>query len=154
MLILVISSGGQRMAIYRSFDVSIEFLAFISFVVCVAAVVAVGMLLGWHIYLILTNQVRLETFALHKILLTLFTRTVQTTIEFYINLEEKSYASSNGVVFKNPFDQGIRKNFRRVFGDVHWLLALLMSNRLPPPPEFPFDIQEYSNYKAPAIYNV
>jgi palmitoyltransferase len=84
-----------------------------SFTVAMAAMVSVGILLSWHLYLCMTNQ---------------------TTIEFYINMEERADAKEMGLVFKNPFDKGWRKNLKRVFGDGSWYSVILLSLRNPPTP--------------------
>lgn len=76
----------------------------ICFTVTISASLSVGILLVWHIYLIATNQ---------------------TTIEFYINMENRSEAKRKGFVYKNPFNEGMRKNFRRVFGDTAWYWYLV-----------------------------
>jgi hypothetical protein len=81
-----------------------------------AALISVGLLGSWHLYLSLTNQ---------------------TTIEFYINMEERSDAKHRGHVFKNPFDKGWRKNLSRVFGNVPIMQALAISLRKPMPEEWP-----------------
>lgn len=86
------------------------------FTLAVSGGVSVSVLLFWHIYLIVTNQ---------------------TTIEFYVNMEERRIARDEGYVFHNPFDEGLRGNLRRVFGDVAWYLALLPSVRPPPEPMYP-----------------
>jgi hypothetical protein len=75
---------------------------------------------------------------------------LQTSIEFYINLDHKyrlaEEQSSNPhlapMVFANPFDEGWRKNIRRVFGDVPWYRDLLPSWREPPQPKYPVDAQD------------
>jgi hypothetical protein len=41
-------------------------------------------------------------------------------VEFYINWDNASQARKMGLTYKNPFDKGLRKNLRRVFGDVPW----------------------------------
>lgn len=87
------------------------------FILGVAASTSVGILLFWHIYLSLSNQ---------------------TTIEFYFNMAERADAKKGGYVYKNPYDQGWRKNLKRVFGDVEWYQALSLSRRPPPPPQYPF----------------
>ena len=81
-----------------------------SYTIALSAGISVSLLGWWHVYLSLTNQ---------------------TTIEFYINMEERSEARAKGVVYKNPFDKGWRKNLLRVFGDVAWYEALWMSLRPP-----------------------
>jgi hypothetical protein len=87
-----------------------------TFTLSVSAEASVGILLIWHIYLCLTNQ---------------------TTIEFYINYDEGRDAKAQGMVYKNPFDVGWRKNLRRVFGDVPLWRAGLLSFRPPVEPEYP-----------------
>jgi palmitoyltransferase len=84
-----------------------------AFTVAVAAMVSVGILLAWHIYLVSTNQ---------------------TTIEFYINMEERADAKEQGFIYTNPFDKGWRKNWKRIFGDGSWYEVILISLRKPPPP--------------------
>ena len=64
-------------------------------------------------------------------------------------MEESRDASSRGEVFKNPFDHGYRKNFRRVFGDDSWLAVVLINFRNPPDPEYPWKIEDYSGYNPP-----
>ena len=88
------------------------------FTITLSGLISVSILLGWHIYLILTNQ---------------------TTIEFYINAADRLEARGTGAVFKNPYDLGWRKNIRRVFGDSPWYLATLPSVRDPPDPMYPFE---------------
>lgn len=83
-----------------------------SYTIALSAGISVNLLGWWHVYLTLSNQ---------------------TTIEFYINMEERSEARARGATYKNPFDKGWRKNVLRVFGDVPWYAALLMSVRRPVP---------------------
>ena len=73
---------------------------------------------------------------------------LQTTIEFYLNLHEKHDAKLEGMIFKNPFDMGWRKNLRRVFGDVPWYLALSLSWRKPSDPEYAFLPQEIVEFAS------
>lgn len=87
-----------------------------SYTIGLSAGISVSLLGLWHLYLCLTNQ---------------------TTIEFYINIEEKHDAKQRGALFKNPFDKGWKKNLMRVFGDVVWYHALAISFRKPPPDEWP-----------------
>ena len=86
------------------------------FTITLSAAFAVGILFFWHVYLVLTNQ---------------------TTIEFYINLDEASHAKSQGEKYKNPFDKGWRRNLTRVFGDSPWYTYLLI--RLDPVQEDDFE---------------
>jgi hypothetical protein len=83
------------------------------------------------------------------------TSRTQTTIEFYINLSEKHDAKVVGDTYRNPFDAGWRKNLKRVFGDVPWHLALCLSRRQPPPPEYPLLPEEapISPYRSSSAYS-
>ena len=91
--------------------------------VAFAAMLSVGVLLAIHVYLSLTNQ---------------------TTLELYINYDEGCEQRKLGNVYHNPFDQGWRKNLRRVLGDVPWYRALLLpSLHGPPPPLYPFSVAQY-----------
>lgn len=87
---------------------------------CVLAVsvgAAVFVLFSWHAYLVATCQ---------------------TTIEFYGNATLRHRARSRGLVFRNPYDRGCRRNWQHVFGrDVHPLLATLPSFRPPPSRPWP-----------------
>jgi len=49
-------------------------------------------------------------------------------------------AKSNGIVFRNPFDEGWRKNLRRVFGNVPWYRNLLPGFHPPAEPKYPFEL--------------
>lgn len=85
--------------------------------IAVSAWLSVLMLGLWHVFLLLTNQ---------------------TTIEFYLNMDERAEMKKMGLVFKNPYHRGTRKNIRRVFGDVGFVGALAISSREPVEPEFPW----------------
>jgi hypothetical protein len=65
---------------------------------------------------------------------------LQTTIEFYINIENKMDAKSNNEVYTNPFDQGYRLNFIRVFGKAPWYYVLFPSTNIPVPPLYPLQV--------------
>eukprot|EP01116_Phalansterium_solitarium_P000849 TRINITY_DN10698_c0_g1_i1.p1 TRINITY_DN10698_c0_g1~~TRINITY_DN10698_c0_g1_i1.p1 ORF type:complete len:322 (-),score=67.46 TRINITY_DN10698_c0_g1_i1:2-967(-) len=84
-----------------------------AFVLTLSVAIAIGLMLGWHVYLCLTNQ---------------------TTIEFYFNRFKKNEAKLRGEVWHNDFDLGIAKNVEMFFGlrDVgahRWWLWLLPSVR-------------------------
>lgn len=52
----------------------------------------------------------------------------------------KKYAlAKRGIDYKNPFDEGWRKNIRRVLGDVPWYVHLLPNFTLPAPPMYSFE---------------
>jgi hypothetical protein len=56
-----------------------------------------------------------------------------------MNAADRMEAKGSGIVFKNPYDLGWRKNLRRVFGDSPWYFAALPSLRDPPTPMYPFE---------------
>lgn len=89
------------------------------FTVATSGALSVGILLCWHIYLICTNQ---------------------TTIEFYINMEEKRISRAAGQIYKNPFDMGAaRRNLSRIFGSYsRWYYALMPNVSFPIEPQHPF----------------
>jgi palmitoyltransferase len=104
---------GQGPAYYRNLHDAMVY----SFTVCASAAIAVSILIVWHIYLCCTNQ---------------------TTIEFYINIENRADAKEEGKEYKNPFDKGWRKNLKRVFGNERGFFgAILISSRPPPPQKYP-----------------
>ena len=106
----------QRTTVSTAFHANVNTAVIYSYTVGLSAGISVSLLGIWHLYLCLTNQ---------------------TTIEFYINMEERHEAKQRGLVFKNPFDKGWRKNLIRVFGDVGLVQTLMMSLRPPPPSEWP-----------------
>lgn len=64
----------------------------------------------------------------------------QTTIEFYINYENRSAAKSLGILYRNPFDEGWRKNLTRVFGQ-HILYSIFVPcSNTPPEPLYPLQL--------------
>jgi len=111
---------GQTPQYYRDLHDALVY----SFTIGVSAAASVSILLGWHVYLVSSNQ---------------------TTIEFYINMEERADAKEQGLVYTNPFDKGFRKNWRRVFGDGAWWAVILLSLRRPPPQLFPHLPEPYNN---------
>jgi hypothetical protein len=78
--------------------------------------IAVGVLFVWHLHLVLTAQ---------------------TTIEYYVNQEEKWKFKRRGIVYINPYDKGWRQNWMQVFGPCEgmgWVMSILPSRRPPPLP--------------------
>ncbi len=61
-----------------------------------------------------------------------------------MNLEERREAYVTGAVFRNPFDEGWRKNLRRIFGgeNIPWYRSLLPSTHKPPDPKYPFVLED------------
>ncbi len=98
--------------------------AVLTFTIGLSAGISVLILLVFHTFLVLTNQ---------------------TTLEFYINWEERREAKEQGYVFKNPFDKGWRKNLIRVFGDCAWYHYMNMSVRDSVPCDYPALPQEYQS---------
>jgi len=79
------------------------------FVMAISVMLAVGMLLGWHIYLVLSAQ---------------------TTIEFYYNRNKARHARVRGEVYANEYDLGFDKNWKVFFGNGRlWFLP----SQKPPP---------------------
>lgn len=84
-----------------------KMLISLSFMLCLAISFALVLLGGFHIYLTLTAQ---------------------TTIEFHANWSKRR---REGPKFRNPYDQGWRKNWKQVYGDQPWYIAILPSRREP-----------------------
>lgn len=81
------------------------------FAICAAVGIAVAGLLGWHIYLIGSNQ---------------------TSIEYLTNSVAASRSKHRGAIYRNPYDLGWRRNWESVFGAGPAYLWLLPRLRLPP----------------------
>ena len=76
------------------------------FVITTSVAIAVGILLAWHTYLVLSAQ---------------------TTIEYYKGRTERlGYNSARGEVYINEYDLGRRKNWQSVFGPARWPLSWAM----------------------------
>jgi len=79
------------------------------FVMTLSVMIAVGMLLAWHLYLVLTAQ---------------------TTIEFYYNRNKAKHARIRGEVWHNEYDLGFGRNWKIFFGSgKFWFLPF---QKLPP----------------------
>ena len=106
-------------------NVSAIFAITAVFTVCLAGGIAVGFLLAWHIYLVATNQTTGKEYAHAEIHVNCVDPYYTTclllcrfcTVEFYINIHERRQALESGRVYKNPFNEGWRKNLMRVFGN-------------------------------------
>lgn len=87
-----------------------------SFMICTAIGLSVAILLGFHIYLILTAQ---------------------TTIEYHGNRLKKARCQELDQVFKNPYDLGFKRNIEQIWGEwnggwfLFFFLAFLPSSREP-----------------------
>lgn len=93
--------------IYNRWAVYISFLS----ILCLSMVVVMGGFLGWHLYLVATNQ---------------------TTIEFQFNkVQAIQHWSQRGSVILNEYDLGIRRNLQQIFG-TSLLRCLLPSAHKPP----------------------
>lgn len=68
----------------------------LGFMLCLAVGVAVGVLGGFHIYLVFSGQ---------------------TTIEFHGNFVRKSRAKTSGQKYRNPYDMGWKRNWQQVYGE-------------------------------------
>jgi len=63
----------------------------------------------------------------------------QTTIDFYTNATKKYSLAKRGIDYKNPFDQGLRKNLARVFGNGPLYSHLWPNYALPAAPMYAFE---------------
>ena len=82
------------------------------FVLVLSVLFALTLFIGWHSYLVATNQ---------------------TTIEFYANRFDAADARARGEPWSNPFSVGFRANFEQVFGMRRHVCAWLLPDRKPPP---------------------
>jgi hypothetical protein len=85
------------------------------FVLSVAVGMAVGLMLAWHIYLVLTGQ---------------------TTIEFYFNRYRMQTAKERGETYHNEFDLGYRRNWEFFFGKGRFWFSWMLPALTPPPGTF------------------
>jgi len=76
-----------------------------SFVLAISIFFALSILLGWHIYLVLTGQ---------------------TTIEFYYNRTRARQSRLNGELYQNEYDLGSAKNWSIFFGQNSYPFAWLL----------------------------
>jgi hypothetical protein len=60
----------------------------------------------------------------------------------------RSYDPHRKGAYRNPFDEGWRKNLRRVLGDVPWYVHLLPNFTPPPPPRYAFDYDDAGSAAA------
>lgn len=116
--IITLTNRKDRLKAFGT-DYPIEVMG-LAFVVALGALISVGLLLVWHCYLVLTNQ---------------------TTIEFYVNIENRLEAKNTKAVFENPFDQGFQKNIARLLGKKPWFYCLFPSSHSPASPLYPLSVQ-------------
>lgn len=88
-----------------------EWQSWLTFVVILCASMAVTMtgFLGWHLYLVITNQ---------------------TTIEFQFNKMKAWTKTKTGEVHSNDYDVGTRSNIEQIFGHgglLYWILPTLQA---------------------------
>ncbi|CAM9451865.1 unnamed protein product [Ascophyllum nodosum] len=107
----------RRRSSYPAVEAQTQSAVMMTFILALSVGIAISILLFWHLYLICTAQ---------------------TTIEFYQNQTHRSRAKQWGELWTNPFNVGIRGNWQQVFGPGPFLLGLLPSRRLPPPPVVEF----------------
>lgn len=79
------------------------------FVICASVSVAVGLMLAWHTFLVLSAQ---------------------TTVEFYMNRYKQQRRMLEGKPSKpvNKYDLGVRENWRYFFGDNRFFFGWLLPN--------------------------
>jgi len=75
----------------------------LSFVICVAVGFAISLLFAWHLYLVASNQ---------------------TSIEYLSNSSAKGRLKLRGLIFRNPYDMGWRRNVAAVFGPAPWYVHM------------------------------
>jgi len=102
----------------------------LSFMLCAAVGCAIMLLGGFHVYLVLTAQ---------------------TTIEFHGNWNARRKARKANKKWRNPYDQGWRKNWKRVYGDLPILVSLLPSIR--EPEYLPVPIPGKNTRRSPFLAN-
>ena len=108
---LLASGVGVRLKMENSARAAVLF----TFVLSVSVGIAVTVLLGWHVYLVLSAQ---------------------TTIEFYGNQTRKLRARVRGQRYHIPYDHGARANYEFVFGPLQKrgvVQALFVPSWRPPP---------------------
>ncbi|GAB5372374.1 hypothetical protein AAMO2058_001659500 [Amorphochlora amoebiformis] len=86
------------------------------FAIAFAVTNLVGAFFVWNLYLILSAQ---------------------TTIETYVNKNERIKAGQNGTIYRNPYDQGCWKNWTAVMGNNSIFLHLSPTLQHPPWPPYP-----------------
>ena len=119
-------SGGEvvvdRDASIGLMDYTVSDMLTVVLVICISGFIGCLFLFIFHSYLILTNQ---------------------TTLEFYINWDLRQEAKKMNIIYKNPFDQGYKKNIRRILTDIPWYQLLyphFVSRH--PKPLYPIDLCE------------
>ena len=127
-------TGGVHIRLQYSPRMAVKFLFPLAF----AITIAVGALLLFHTYLLLSAQ---------------------TTIEMYKNIERKQlFLELRGEKFTNPFSTGsMRGNFEQIFGNseirgaLGVFLALLPSRRPPPRPSIAIFIEDAVHHQQSSM---
>jgi len=83
-----------------------------TFVITISICLALGFMLAWQLYLVLSGQ---------------------TTIEFYYNRYMSKSHNNKGENWENPYDLGWRKNFQLFFGAGKYWFSWLLPFQRPPP---------------------
>jgi len=83
-----------------------------TFVLTLSVFMAVGFMLAWHLYLVVSGQ---------------------TTIEFYFNRFRQRQAKLRGEHWENEYDLGYWKNFQMFFGTGRYWFSWLLPSAKPPP---------------------
>jgi hypothetical protein len=84
----------------------------------ISVCVALGSLLSYHYYLVSAGLTTLEHF---------------NAVEY----NRLAAATPGAPAFRSPYDFGPAENFKQVFGDLPWYLAVLPSTRAPPEQRYP-----------------
>jgi len=94
------------------FGISAQAMVMFLFLMALAVGLAVGLMLAWHLYLVLTGQ---------------------TTIGFYYNRYRAHVAKKRGEVYHNEYDLGYRANWQFFFGRGRFWFSWLLPTLDPPP---------------------
>jgi len=107
--LLASSAGSARRSHSSVWDAEARLT--LCFIICIAVGFAVSALFAWHVYLVSSNQ---------------------TSIEYLGNRVSASRMQHRGLVFRNPYDLGWKRNWEAVFGSGPWYTWLLPKYALPP----------------------
>jgi len=121
-----------------------ESIVFITFILCIGVGLGVGVLFGFHTYLILTSQTTLEAMMGAKLLIPSVASQEShhdqgsapgCSSGILSKLIGRSRGPSSPRAFHSyPYSSGSNiKNWKQVFGEGTFLLGLMPSTRLPPP---------------------
>jgi len=83
-----------------------------AFIICIAVMIAISFLLGWHVYLVASGQ---------------------STIEYHANKQRARHSKFHKGVYFNDYDLGVTRNFELIFGKTTYPFQWLMPSLRQPP---------------------